>query len=86
MSLFDKLNLSRKLRINIIPYLEVVTTVCKKYLSENAIKDRLKNLALEQKRKFNHPISTTYLGVKGLSVIFRDWISSTLKESAVLAF
>ena len=33
----------------------------KKYLSENAIKDRLKNLALEQKREFNKLLKQLYL-------------------------
>ncbi|MDE0150878.1 MAG: nucleotidyl transferase AbiEii/AbiGii toxin family protein [Bdellovibrionales bacterium] len=33
----------------------------KKYLSENAIKDRLKNLAFEQKREFNNLLKQLYL-------------------------
>ncbi len=33
----------------------------KKYLSENAIKDRLKNVALEQKREFNKILKQLYL-------------------------
>ena len=33
----------------------------KKYLSENAIKDRLRNLALEQKREFNNLLKQLYL-------------------------